>query len=241
MKPSVKLEEALEAVREQIEAVVRQEQLTDQLTGMGNQFALDEWLKKEIEDDHQFWCALVELDHFKRVNTAVGYENADLLLQRVGKRLQLLDDYVGGVLPIRAHGDEFFAAGSLPQVDDTTAVEGALEQLRREIALLNISVETKRVSCTASIGWAASVDVGDEVLTPRRMIQLLEIATDEAKVRGRDQVVRYSASLKKLERRTIRDNCVSCRAAFTVDVPVDDEPSDKLFCPNCGSRIERPG
>lgn len=240
MKPSAKLDDALDAVRAQIEAVVRQEQLTDQLTGMGNQFALDEWLKQEIEDDNRFWCALVELDHFKRVNTAVGYENADLLLQRVGKRLQLLEDYVGAILPIRAHGDEFFAAGSLSNPDDTGAVEVALEQLRREIALLSITVGAKRVSCTASIGWAASVDVGEAVLTPRRMIQLLEIATDEAKGRGRDQVVRYSAAIRKPEIRTVRDNCASCRAAFSVDVPMVNEQADKMFCPNCGFRIARP-
>ncbi|MGC4067957.1 MAG: GGDEF domain-containing protein [Polyangiaceae bacterium] len=74
------LDAALDELRRQIEALVREEQLRDQLTGLGNAQALSETLKTALESDVSFWLAFLDVDYFKRINDKYGYQLADGLL-----------------------------------------------------------------------------------------------------------------------------------------------------------------
>ena len=243
MRGREQIDEALASLRREIEAVVRQEQMTDQLTGLGNGAALEEWTAKEVEDGRRFWCAMIEVDHFKRVNDQFGYTNADLVLTKIGGRLQSAEDYLGTVLAVRAHGDEFFLAGELsPDGGEVERVLAALEQVRTEVAAIRVTAKQPAgtMECTVSIGWAISDDgESDLVITPREILQMLEAAVHEAKARGRNRVVRFEPSMRKKLRHSLRDTCSTCRASFVVDVPDDDTRSEDLFCPNCGERHPR--
>jgi diguanylate cyclase (GGDEF)-like protein len=232
-----RIDDALAKLRKEIEDVVRVEQMTDQLTGLSNNVALSEWLQRAIEDNATFWCAMIEVDYFKRVNDKHGYANADLLLKKIGVRLQLVEDYMGTVLAVRAHGDEFFIAGLL----GADPIE-ALNRVREEIAAIRIPVESSQsMACTVSVGWVASTDAGEEVVvTASEVMRMVESAVAAAKLRGRNCVVRYDPSMKKQLRNSVRVDCPRCGSSFVVDVPVDDTHKDKLFCPNCGERMARP-
>ncbi|MEZ4229071.1 MAG: GGDEF domain-containing protein [Polyangiaceae bacterium] len=235
-----KLDEALDALRDQVRALVREEQLRDHLTGLANGQALSELLKNEIDAGGGYWLAFVEVDYFKRINDRFSYELADGLLKRIGKRLISFTDYVANVMPIRAHGDEFYLFGQLSPKLDPDRIGAALEQLRAEIAAIALPTDRGDMSCTVSVGWMTTDDGGEEPLTERITMRMVEAAVGAAKVAGRNRVVRYSPEVKKAERRSHRDDCRACEAAFTVEIPTDFKSEDPLFCPNCGVRLTRP-
>lgn len=229
-----KLDAALDELRRQVEAVVREEQLRDQLTGLGNAHALSETLKNALDSDGTFWLAFVEVDYFKRINDKYGYQLADGLLQKIAKRLGTFDDYLPGTIPIRAHGDEFYLFGRITPALNDHELHEALDRVRSEIAGISVMTAQGAMRATVSVGWMTSTDGGDEVLTERAVMHRVEAAVSAAKVSGRNRVVRYSPEVEKAQRRSIRDDCSNCRASFTVEVPVDSPHTGSLYCPNCG-------
>lgn len=239
-KGAAKIDEALRELRLRIEAVVREEQLRDQLTGLGNDLALSEAMKSAIETGAEFWCALVEVDYFKRLNDKFTYAVADGLLRKIAKRLEAFEDYVAGTVPVRAHGDEFYLFGKLAGADAPDQIRQAIERVREEIAGVRVGTVLGDMSCTVSIGWMTSADGGEEVLTERAVRQMVESATAAAKVRGRNCSVRYQADMVKLQRQSVRDDCAGCGASFTVEIPRDTTHSGELKCPNCGASRPRP-
>ncbi len=235
------LDDALAEVRRQIEAVVRAEQIYDQLTGLGNALALSEALKTAIEDNAKLWCALIEVDYFKRVNDKFTYAVADSLLQAIAKRLGTFDDSIPETLAFRAHGDEFYLFGRRSDATSDSRIGERLDLVRREIAEIRLSTASGPMSCTVSIGWMSIDDAGDEeVLGERAILRMVEAATSAAKIRGRNQLVRYSPEVEKSQRRSFRDDCAACQATFTVEVPVESPHVGDLHCPNCGGTRPRP-
>lgn len=194
MPRPAKLDAALDEVRRQIEAVVREEQMRDQLTELGNRLALSERLQSVFEDGSPFWCALIEVDYFKRINDRYTYEVADTLLQKIAGRLRKFE----------------------------------------------VPTDSEDMTCTVSIGWLTSEDGGDETLTERTVLGMLEAAVGAAKTRGRNCTVRYTPAVEKQQRNSVRDDCGSCHASFTVEIPPDTAATGALFCPNCGDRRPRP-
>lgn len=237
-----KLDEALEALRYQVQAIVREEQLRDQLTGLANGQALSELLRDAIENGDNYWLAFVEVDYFKRINDKFTYELADGLLQRIGRHLEDFSEGVSDVLPIRAHGDEFYLLGRWDTSDPGLAshIAHSLDQLRAQIAAISLQTDKGNMSCTVSVGWMTTGDGGDQALTERATMRMVEAAVGAAKIQGRNRVVRYSRDVEKLERRSLRDDCKACSASFTVEIPVNTPHAGPLLCPNCGAPHPRP-
>ena len=114
-----KIDEALRALREVVAEVVRDEQLRDQLTKLGNDHALTEWIKTTMARQTPFWIAFLEVDRFKEINDVFGYTNADTLLKRIAEQLTTASSYFPqGVTAFRAHGDEFYLAGALVEDEE---------------------------------------------------------------------------------------------------------------------------
>jgi len=228
------------AVREQL----RGEQLTDRLTRLPNNEALSEWLQEKVESGEEFWIAFVEIDRFKSVNDEFGYESANEYLRRLADRLSAAsrDYFAAGALAFRAHGDEFYLAGPMGATNDRE-LSSKLEHVRSDIARIQVAVEkaSRPMQCTVSIGWLVSADsrATSDGCTQPAVRRQLEIAVSEAK-HERDKVVRFSPEMRKPSSRDARGDCASCRAKFTVTIPIGGEREGALFCPNCGSSIERP-
>lgn len=238
----VNLNDALSQVRRVMESVVRAEQLRDRLTGLPNDSALTEILEGYLQADKRFWFAFVEVDHFKRINDAFGYSSANGMLMKIAEHLRLSRDYFpSGATAFRAHGDEFFLVGELAE-DEVVRIEESLDRIRGQIRGLALKVhgKAKPMSCTVSVGWTVSTDARGPERTPEGLRELLEHAINHAKRHGRDCVVRFDDEKRKSRTHSVRDNCPTCKSAFTLDTPVDELRGDKLFCPNCGERIGRP-
>jgi diguanylate cyclase len=95
-------------------ATVREQALTDELTGIANRRALylhlDELLTSQGEADSlpEFAVALIDLDHFKEVNDTLGHATGDALLKAVVQRFAAaLEELETPHLLARLGGDEF--------------------------------------------------------------------------------------------------------------------------------------
>jgi two-component system cell cycle response regulator len=248
MSARADIDETMARLRAQVEAAVREEQLRDQLTSLPNDDALTEAITSLLDQSLvEFWIAFVEIDRFKKVNDEFGYDAADDLLKSVAGHLGTAQTYFAdGARAFRAHGDEFFLLGRLPDKEESQVIAEALDQVRASIASIRLRVarSPRPMACTVSVGWVTSEGAkalpAPGGLTPRHLRGLLERAVGVAKRQGRNQVVRFTADLEKLATFSHRDDCGTCQASFSVDIPATDLRTDHIRCPNCGSDLPRP-
>ena len=77
----------------------------DHLTGLLNRRHLDEMLDQLIEEDAKFSFAMIDLDHFKRINDSFGHAVGDNILRGAGK--VLMQNSKGKDVAARVGGEEF--------------------------------------------------------------------------------------------------------------------------------------
>lgn len=236
------IEKALGELRKLVRGAVRAEKLVDQLTLLGNDEALNGWIEARIVDAAKFWLAFIEVDRFKSVNDEYGYDSADELLRKIAQQLRNAAEnfFAKGVIPFRAHGDEFFMGG----MGDGAGVGEALDYLRMAIGAIRVEAlpRPSPMRCTVSIGWTTSSDVHafGKDLTGRGLRGILETAVAEAK-RERNRVLRYEPGMEKATGREGRADCGVCRAKFTLWVMGEVQTvRTALHCPNCWAEVERP-
>jgi len=154
---------------------------TDALTGVANRRHVIELLEHELRQarryDRELSLAMVDLDHFKRVNDDHGHQTGDkVLIAAVDAiRRSVRDSDVIG----RYGGEEFLLL--LPNTDEHGASEVA-ERCRRLISQARVGT----IGITASLGVAsypnAAIDSVDD------LIHSADEALYRAKESGRDRV-----------------------------------------------------
>jgi diguanylate cyclase (GGDEF)-like protein len=155
---------------------------TDGLTGLPNQRAVHETLKRSAAQAGRAASPLAlvvfDLDRFKEVNDAYGHGKGDQVLAAVGAVVAgslRASDFVG-----RFGGEEFAAV--LPDTDRAGGIAAA-EKLRSAIAMISIPSVERRI--TASFGVAVMPDDAGE---PDLLLRLADRALYAAKSAGRDRV-----------------------------------------------------
>jgi diguanylate cyclase (GGDEF)-like protein len=159
---------------------------TDVLTTLPNRRAIEETLStlalEHRRSQQEMAVAIIDLDHFKRVNDAHGHAAGDTVLKSVAGRLAAgmrRSDHCG-----RWGGEEFLLL--FPFTTQSGALQ-IIERLRRELAAAPIDVAPDaRPTITFSAGIAAGVPEDDSAAT---LIASADAACYEAKRRGRNQVV----------------------------------------------------
>ena len=153
---------------------------TDKLTDLYNRSKLDQILREQSERFHRYGTAcgiaILDIDHFKRVNDNYGHQTGDKVLQQFATILRSnirTTDVVG-----RWGGEEFLLiAPSTTSAETTRLAEKLLQQVRdtdfAEIGHL-----------TASAG-VSSIEDGQDITATLR---LADNALYVAKRNGRDQV-----------------------------------------------------
>ncbi|MEM7253203.1 MAG: diguanylate cyclase [Pseudomonadota bacterium] len=154
---------------------------TDQLTGCRNRHSLAEETGRLItranREDLPLSIAVIDLDHFKRINDEYGHAMGDEVLSQVGQSLR--DSVRGSDLVARFGGEEFVIV--FPDCDGRSAADRA-ETLRGTIA--GLRHEAPLVS--ASIGIAARVPGQCETFD--ELFRAADSAVYAAKSGGRNQV-----------------------------------------------------
>ncbi|MCK8515100.1 EAL domain-containing protein [Methylonatrum kenyense] len=170
--------------RRRREAEIRRLAFEDRLTGLPNSTALERVLRRRLLDRECTSVLLIDLDHFKTVNSTRGRHVGDLLLRTAAERIgEVIGEqgYLG-----RCGGDAFMVLLGGLAGDVETAREqaeetaGRLVERLREVYLL----ENGRIFSTPSIGIALS-----ETKRPTDASELMgraELAMYDAKAAGRD-------------------------------------------------------
>ncbi len=185
----VKLHLQLKSLRDELRCVNRR--LTelacrDSLTRISNRRHFLDSLRRELNraDRHRssLVLAMIDVDHFQRINDNHGPQSGDQALAQVAERLQaaLRDHDLLG----RYGGEEFAVA--FVDVAPEAALAGA-ERCRSLIAGETFAVADRRFELTVSVGVAVATDPG--ATTVDGLIQRADQALGAAKEQGRDRVV----------------------------------------------------
>jgi diguanylate cyclase len=172
--------EALRTALSRIEILAQH----DELTGLPNRRALMQWLTDQLRqsdrNDQPLTVAVIDLDHFKRVNDRYGHAIGDLVLQRFsecGLAAIRTSDRLG-----RVGGEEFLVGLFGTPLEEA---EEPLQRIRAKVASLDWSDIDRRLNVTVTIG-AACYRCGETI---EELIQRADAALYRGKRGGRDCVV----------------------------------------------------
>jgi diguanylate cyclase (GGDEF)-like protein len=155
----------------------REQARRDPLTGLHNRRYVDEFLPVLLARTPAV-VAMVDLDHFKRINDACSHQVGDRVLVAVAG---LLRDAAAPGFAARLGGEEFLVV--LTGLDDADAVR-RLDTLRRTIAEQHWAPLTGELPVTVSLG-AATAELGSD---PSPALARADAALYAAKRGGRNRV-----------------------------------------------------
>ncbi|HEX8383239.1 MAG TPA: diguanylate cyclase [Sphingomonas sp.] len=163
----------------------------DGLTGVLNRRSfmakLGDELDRAMRYDESFAVALVDIDHFKRVNDRFGHAAGDAALIIVADTCRDVlrrSDSIG-----RLGGEEF---GVLTPVTTLAGAWQAAERLRSGVAGCDLTHLAPELTLTISVGIAL-VDRGE---APEAVLARADAALYRAKAEGRDRVVEADPTLR---------------------------------------------
>jgi diguanylate cyclase (GGDEF)-like protein/putative nucleotidyltransferase with HDIG domain len=172
---------------------VAAEARTDMLTGLRNRRSFDQRLAEEHSRSKRyekpFALAMIDIDHFKKINDTYGHIAGDSVLKQFGRVLEMQFRDVDVVT--RYGGEEF--AVILPEISGGTA-KGVAERVRRAIGSTPFALpDGSELGVTVSIGISCfpncSTDPAGAILTADQALYV-------AKQTGRNRVMLYRETLK---------------------------------------------
>ncbi|SFL14312.1 diguanylate cyclase (GGDEF) domain-containing protein [Paenibacillus sp. 1_12] len=159
---------------------------TDALTDLYNHMSFHEYLDKLIDQGERynfaFQLALLDIDHFKKVNDSFGHRAGDAVLKKVAqtiKSMVSLNDF-----PARYGGEEFAIIFTDMDLQEATL---NLENIRKHIAT-QPHEELNGQAVTISIG----VYDFQKGITKEMLFKGTDEALYEAKRSGRNQTIIYT-------------------------------------------------
>ena len=160
---------------------LKEQAVTDSLTGLYNRRYFEENLKKEVvrakRQNQAFSIIGIDLDHLKQINDKYGHAYGDLAIKTVADVLKNNARSID--LPARMGGEEFDIL--LPGVDSKGAMIAA-ERIRKTIENQQLDVIG---NVTASIGVATFFEHTENV---EELLELTDQAMYYSKRNGRNQV-----------------------------------------------------
>lgn len=182
---------ALENAR--LYARVEQEARIDVLTGLLNRRSFDRRLAAEHSRAKRFGkpyaLALLDIDHFKRVNDTHGHPAGDAVLAQLG---QVLARQFREVDVVARYGGEEFAV-ILPEIGSSVA-KGVVERVRRAVAATPFALpDGREIGVTVSIGVSCYPNCA---ASPEAALSTADQALYLAKQAGRNRVLLYRETLK---------------------------------------------
>ena len=189
---------ALQLRREMIKRIMREQELErlarklermsnqDGLTGLANRRCFDDVLVKEWvrngREDLPIGLLMIDIDHFKQYNDALGHVNGDGCLCAVAKALQEAVNRPGDLVA-RYGGEEF--AIILPNTTHQGA-KAVADNIHANLAQSGLGHPDSTVSCsvTVSIGVAAGIPTCET--SPEHLLEAADRALYQAKDSGRN-------------------------------------------------------
>ena len=170
---------------------IEKQAFIDPLTGLANRRKLQHEIKSSLFD--YSGLLFIDLDHFKHVNDTLGHSIGDLILQKVGQRLQSIADKNHALLA-RLGGDEFsiFKIFESPK-DKKAQLKGIATEVLTAVSK-SFDVDNHIISSIgASIG-IAFID-GENKHISNGFIEA-DIAMYSAKAQGRNNYQFFNENLR---------------------------------------------
>lgn len=158
--------------------------LTDSLTGLPNRRAVEEHVREVLDGPGPVTVAIVDLDHFKRVNDERSHDAGDAVLRELGVLLRHYVDGAPGKFCARLGGEEFVVVWEGWSV---SAVELSAETLRSGIEQHDWSPSAAGIPITVSVGFATTV--AESLTTWSDLLARADARLYEAKRAGRNRVL----------------------------------------------------
>lgn len=160
---------------------VKEQAVTDSLTGLYNRRHFEETLKREVSraqrQNQPFSIIGIDLDFLKKINDEYGHAYGDLAIKTVADVLKNNARSID--IPARMGGEEFNVL--LPGIDSNGAMKAA-ERIRKAIESKELDVIGH---VTASIGVATFLEHSDNM---EELLELTDQAMYQSKRNGRNQV-----------------------------------------------------
>lgn len=150
LKENSLLKKRIEKLEEQLE-ILKEDSVTDFLTGLLNRKSIIDIIKQEIirlmRYEKKFSLMIIDIDNFKLINDHHGHPVGDLILQEISNVMKAgirLSDRIG-----RIGGEEFIVL--LPETSNNKALIVA-ECLRKDVEKHPFMIGKGRKKITISIG-----------------------------------------------------------------------------------------
>ena len=172
--------------------LMKQNSLTDQLTGLYNRRYLEEILDKiaasAIRENSLLGILMIDVDYFKKVNDTLGHDAGDEVLKELSK--VLVNSVRDSDFVVRFGGEEFIII--LQNIKDEEGITKVAEKIREAFANTKITVSGKTITKTISIGVSIFPKDTKKIW---EAIKYSDLALYEAKHKGRNRVVRFDKKL----------------------------------------------
>lgn len=156
----------------------------DALTGIPNRAMVMDTLRSELfrqaREQRPFGIAMVDIDHFKKINDTYGHLCGDEVLRAVARRMK---DCIRPYDTIGRYGGEEFLIVAV--ASDGAGTMALAERIRGMIESQPVSTQTGEVRVTVSLGVAVSSDAPS--LDPQELLGLADDALYRAKEHGRNR------------------------------------------------------
>ncbi len=198
---------------------VKEQAITDGMTGLFNRRYFEEYIKKEAvraeRQNQKFTVIGLDLDHLKQINDKYGHNYGDMAIKAIAEVLKSNARSID--IPARMGGEEFNLI--LPGVDSAGGCIAA-ERIRKAIEAVNLE---KIGHITASLGVATYLEHSDDI---DELLELTDQAMYESKRNGRNRVTiakpAYETSWQDVAINTFIDILSKHR------IPIDEIMSNQL-------------
>jgi two-component system, chemotaxis family, response regulator WspR len=196
VRSALRLDAAIEAVKAREAELLRLtrelEKLsyTDGLTKVINRRGFDTALERAwaecLERRSPLSLVMLDVDHFKKYNDALGHQQGDECLKTVAQTLEQQVHASGEAHTLARYGGEEFAA--VLRVNAQTA-QYLGEKLRSAVQQLNLPHPNSSVGATVSISVGVATVLPDQTRQASDLIATADAALYQAKNSGRNRVV----------------------------------------------------
>ncbi|AMV34598.1 Response regulator PleD [Pirellula sp. SH-Sr6A] len=189
------LQERLDSAEQKLEDQTKQlagylsEARTDGLTGLANRRAFDQKIEEcfsnWIKSQRLFSLALIDIDHFKKINDTYGHPAGDAVLREVALRLK---DFSADTIQVARYGGEEFAI--LLECDAMAAAQ-VMEKIRLAMCDRTVPAEGHDIPVTLSCG-VSQIVAEDRI---GKLVRRSDEALYTAKMAGRNRVFIHHGQL----------------------------------------------
>lgn len=161
---------------------------TDYLTKLGNRrYFFDkapEAIKRCISQQQSYGLAMIDIDHFKKINDVYGHDAGDVVISHIADVMRKI---FPSAIVARFGGEEFCILFEDASIE---SVLSELDTLRREIEASEITFNQDNIRYTISIGYSEQSENID------LMLSVADNALYQSKTNGRNQVTAQKPELE---------------------------------------------